>query len=119
MKARVLVVLLSLSASPTAVAAPVARMQWLDVGLAVAAIVLVLAGVWLFLRHRVRAARPRGPLELIQEMDLGARERLLLVRVSDEYLLLGATSQRITLLRRLEQPPLLADPNDRPREPTL
>lgn len=119
MAARTVLFLLVWAAAPAVAAAPVARMQWLDVGLAVAAGLLVIVGIWLFFRHRVRAPGPPGPLELVQEMDLGQRERLLLVRVGGEYLLLGATPQRISLLRRLEQPPMRPEPRDKPKEPTL
>lgn len=105
-------------AQPVIAAPTTDRLPWLDVGLitVVALLLLLVAGV--ALRRRTRAANRQGPAELIQEVDLGRRQRLLLVRVSGEYLLLGGTPRRLTLLQRLERPPVQPDPG-KPREPTL
>ncbi|MES1942473.1 Flagellar biosynthesis protein FliO [Salinisphaera sp. PC39] len=120
MTSRAVLALTVLAAAPAALAAPAAGARWLDIALAVAAGVLLLLAVWLFLRQRGRGARRRGPVELLQELDIGGRERLLLVRVSGEYLLLGATQERISLLRQLERAPVQpAAADEKPREPTL
>lgn len=57
----------------------------------------------------------RGPhinndnLKILSSLSLGAKEKLLLVQVGEEQLLLGATGQKISFLHRLEQ---TVGPND-------
>jgi len=43
-------------------------------------------------------------LKVIATLPLGSREKLLLVQVGDEQLLLGTTTQHISTLHRLDQP---------------
>lgn len=78
---------------------------WLDFTLPFA--LVAVAGVvawWLVRRYGVKWQRG-GALEVVQALQLGARERVVLVRVGDEYLLLGATPGKISLLQHLKQAP--------------
>lgn len=41
---------------------------------------------------------------MISNVSLGAKERLIVVQVNDEQLLLGVTNQQITLIEKLSKP---------------
>ena len=76
---------------------------------------LVLASIplVLWLVKRVQTIRPAGAvrqLELLAQLPLGARERVLLVRVQGRVLVLGATAQQITLLGEGDAANALAAP---------
>ena len=43
-------------------------------------------------------------MKVITSLSLGTKERLYVVEVNDQQLLLGVTSQQITLIEKLEQP---------------
>lgn len=45
-----------------------------------------------------------GTLKILASLSLGTKEKLLLVQVGEEQLLLGATNQSISILHRLDQP---------------
>lgn len=78
---------------------------WLDFTLPFALVAVAgVAAWWLVRRYGVKWQRG-GTLEVVQALQLGARERVLLIRVGDEYLLLGATPGRISLLQHLKQAP--------------
>lgn len=47
-------------------------------------------------------ASASGSMTVLDSIALGPRERLLVVRVGDEHLLLAATAQSINLLSRLD-----------------
>src|SRR3954463_3955042 len=67
-------------------------------------LLLVLAAIPLVLWvvKRVQTLQPAGrgprPLALAGQLALGARERVVLVRVQDRLLVLGVTPQQVTLL---------------------
>lgn len=70
---------------------------------------LIFAMAWLL--RRVQQITPRGGqvIRLLSSQALGPRERLLLVQVGEEQLLLGLTAGRITPLHVLKTPVSLAD----------
>ena len=74
----------------------------LGLGLVVA---LIFGLAWL-LRRMQNQTGPRGnqAIQLIASQSLGARERLLLVQVGEEQVLLGLTAGRITPLHVLKEP---------------
>jgi flagellar protein FliO/FliZ len=81
--------------------------------LAVIAAVLVLAR-WLPRLQGMRAAGA-GNLKVVEAMALGQKERLLVVQVGDEQILLGVTASGISALHRLDrplQPPAAGAPAD-------
>lgn len=71
-------------------------------------VVLGLIPVSLWVMKRLQTIRPGGAprqLEVIEQLPLGPRERLLLVRVHGRVLVLGATAQQVTLLAEAGDPP--------------
>lgn len=69
--------------------------------LTVIALIFVLA--WLFKRFNV-GATGNSVIKVLASVPLGRSERLMLVEVGGEQLLLGVTSQGISLLHRLDSP---------------
>ena len=69
-------------------------------------VALIPAALWLV--KRVQTLQPAGgarQLELLAQLPVGPRERVLLVRVQERCLVLGATAQQITLLGEADVPP--------------
>ncbi len=64
-----------------------------------AVMALIPAVLWVV--KRMQTIRPAGQprqMELIAQLPLGTRERVVMVRVQDRVLVLGATAQQVTLL---------------------
>jgi flagellar protein FliO/FliZ len=59
---------------------------------------------WLLKRSNSFHTAASGQLRVIAGLPLGARERAILVQVGDKQLLLGVTSQQISLLHTLDTP---------------
>ncbi|CAN7581568.1 flagellar biosynthetic protein FliO [Aquipseudomonas alcaligenes] len=110
------------SATPAAVAAPAvaaapvvnagggvaAQLGQLTIGLLlVVGVIFVLA--WLL--RRVQQMGPRGGqvIKLVSSQSLGPRDRLVLVQVGGEQILLGLTPGRITPLHVLKEPVHMPD----------
>ncbi|WP_407316753.1 flagellar biosynthetic protein FliO [Pseudomonas sp. nanlin1] len=74
-----------------------------------AVVVLIFALAWLL--RRVQQATPGGGqvIELIGSRALGPRDRLVLVQVGDEQILLGLSTGRITPLHVLHKPVSVPD----------
>jgi flagellar protein FliO/FliZ len=70
---------------------------------------LILGLAWLI--RRVQQTGPRGnnTIKLIATQHLGPRERLVLVQVGQEQLLVGLTAGRITPLHVMKEPVRLSD----------
>jgi len=69
-------------------------------------VALIPAALWLV--KRVQTLQPAGAprqLEVLAQLPVGPRERVLLVRVQERCLVLGATAQQITLLGEADLPP--------------
>ncbi|PAU65672.1 flagellar biosynthetic protein FliO [Pseudomonas sp. PIC25] len=106
----------ALAAEPAAqAAAPVAanggvggQLAQLLLGLLLVVGLIFLLG-WLL--RRVQRIGPRGGqvIKLLASQPLGARERLLLVQVGSEQILLGLTPGRISTLHVLSEPVHLPD----------
>jgi flagellar protein FliO/FliZ len=70
-------------------------------------VVLALIPASLWVMKRLQTMRPGGAsrqLEIIDQLPLGPRERVVLVRVHGRVLVLGATAQQITLLGEAGDP---------------
>ena len=65
---------------------------------------LIFALAWLLRRVQNTGSRQGQVIELISSRALGARDRLVLVQVGDEQILLGLTPGRITPLHVLKEP---------------
>ena len=66
-------------------------------------IALMLALAWLFKRVGPLAHSQQLPMKLIGGLNLGHREKVIVVEVADQWLVLGVTSQQITKLAELEK----------------
>jgi flagellar protein FliO/FliZ len=77
-------------------------------------VVLAAIPLVLWIVKRVQTLQPAGrgprPLQLAAQLPLGARERVVLVRVQERLLVLGVTPQQVTLLGE-------ADPHALPPAP--
>ncbi|MHB0763278.1 flagellar biosynthetic protein FliO [Stutzerimonas sp. NM35] len=114
---RILAFLALLLALPVMAAESSANMSGVDVGgqlsklllglLLVIGLIFLLA--WVL--RRMQRLNPRGnqAIKLISSHALGPRERLLLVQVGSEQILLGLSAGRITPLHVLEEPVHLPD----------
>ena len=70
-------------------------------------VVLALIPASLWIMKRLQTMRPGGAarqLEIMDQLPLGPRERVVLVRVQGRVLVLGATAQQITLLGEALEP---------------
>ena len=96
-------------ASATTVAAPVVgssiggQLTQLVLGLLLV-LGLIFALAWLLRRVQQAGPRQGQVIELISSRALGARDRLVLVQVGNEQILLGLTPGRITPLHVLKEP---------------
>ena len=96
-------------ASATTVAAPVVgssiggQLTQLVLGLLLV-LGLIFALAWLLRRVQQTGPRQGQVIELVSSRALGARDRLVLVQVGNEQILLGLTPGRITPLHVLKEP---------------
>ena len=96
-------------ANATAAAAPVVgssiggQLTQLVLGLLLV-LGLIFALAWLLRRVQQAGPRQGQVIELISSRALGARDRLVLVQVGNEQILLGLTPGRITPLHVLKEP---------------
>ena len=99
-----LVVSLALLSSPAfaAVAVGPGLMQWLlSCGLVIGFILLL---AWLLRKSRLIQPMTQGPMKVLSSLPLGTRERLLVVRVGEQQVLLGVTPGKISYLCQLDKP---------------
>ncbi len=85
-------------------------------------VVLALIPLVLWALKRQQNFQPPGrgprPLELTAQLALGARERVVMVRMQDRMLVLGVTPQQVTLLADTPAGPRAAEPVAAPAGPT-
>lgn len=120
---RILAFLSLLLALPAMAAEPAASMNSAGMGtqmtkllfglLLVIGLIFLLA--WLLRRMQQLNPRSNQAIKLISTHALGPRERLVLVQVGSEQVLLGLSAGRITPLHVLEEPVHL--PDDEPANP--
>ena len=75
----------------------------------IAVVVLILGLSWALKRLRVGAPKGRGAIAVLDELALGPRERIVLVRVGDSQVLLGVASGSVVSLTPLAAPIAVAD----------
>lgn len=81
------------------------------------ALAFVLALAWLFLKllHRastLRSGQATSPLQIVQHLSLGGRERVLVLRSGDQEYLLGVTPSQVQLLDKRSHQSPSASPTD-------
>lgn len=77
-------------------------LQWLVSCFLVIGLILVLA--WLIKKSRLVPALAQNQLRVISVLPLGNREKLLVVKVGEQQVLLGMTPTNINLLCQLDTP---------------
>ncbi len=67
-------------------------------------IILILVLGWLLKRLRLPSIQGDNNMKIVKQLTVGQKERILLLQVGDEQLLVGVTQHNISLLNKLEQP---------------
>lgn len=81
----------------------------------VVVVAAIFATAWGLRRWGHFRSSPRGELQVIGGLSMGPRERLVLVRVGQEQVLLGVAPGRIQTLHVLQQP-IAVDPDEPGRD---
>ncbi|CAM2852362.1 flagellar biosynthetic protein FliO [Vibrio neptunius] len=68
----------------------------------VVAFILFLA--WLLKRMRVPAMINQGGLNIVRQIPVGTRERIMIVQAGEEQFLVGVTAQSVQLISKLDTP---------------
>ncbi|WP_120510278.1 flagellar biosynthetic protein FliO [Photobacterium salinisoli] len=81
----------------------------LDMGATIGSLLLVLVLIvflaWLLRRMKLPGVSGGdNGLQIVRQVVVGQRERIVLVQVGDEQLLIGVTPQNISMLTKLETP---------------
>ncbi|WOE67725.1 flagellar biosynthetic protein FliO [Aeromonas allosaccharophila] len=76
--------------------------SWLLSSLMVIGLILVLG--FLLKKSKLATAMGGGQMRVIASLPVGYKEKLLVVRVGEQQLLVGVTPQQVNFLYRLEQP---------------
>lgn len=99
-----LVASLLATSTPLLAATPVGPglLQWLlSCGLVIGFILFL---GWLLRKSRLIQPMTQGPMRVLSSLPLGTRERLLVVKVGEQQILLGTTPGRISFLCQLDKP---------------
>lgn len=67
-------------------------------------LLIIFAAAWLLRRFGRFSAVAEGKLQVLGAISVGQRERIMLVQVGEEQLLIGVTTSRISTLHRLNAP---------------
>ena len=98
-----LVASLLATSTPLLAATPVGPglLQWLlSCGLVIGFILFL---GWLLRKSRLIQPMTQGPMRVLSSLPLGTRERLLVVKVGEQQILLGTTPGRISFLCQLDK----------------
>ena len=96
---------LLLFAAPTLAntgANPPSITSWLLSSLMVIGLILVLG--FLLKKSKLTTIMNGGQMKIVASLPMGYKEKLIVVKVGEQQLLLGVTPQQINFLYRLEQP---------------
>jgi flagellar protein FliO/FliZ len=68
-------------------------------------VILIVFLAWLLKRMKLPGTQGAdGALKVLKQLPIGQRERIVLLQVGEEQLLVGVTQHNISLLTKLEQP---------------
>lgn len=67
-------------------------------------IALILLLAWLLKRMRVPALGRQKGLNIIKQLPVGTRERVMIIQAGEDQYLIGVTTQSIQLLAKLDNP---------------
>jgi flagellar protein FliO/FliZ len=94
-------------------ASPLSVASVAQLALSLAAIVaLILAVSWVLKRLKLGTVRGRGDIAIIDQLALGPRERIVLVRVGESQVLVGIGAGGLTQLSPLATPIAVKNPPD-------
>jgi flagellar protein FliO/FliZ len=94
-------------------ASPVSVASVAQLALSLAAIVaLILAVSWVLKRLKLGTVRGRGEITIIDQLSLGPRERIVLVRVGESQVLIGVGAGGMVGLTPLAAPIAIKSPPD-------
>ena len=97
--------------SPSALPDPLSWSELLRVfGGLVAVIAVFVAALWLLKRFQPGMRASSGPMRVLSTLHLAPREKLLLVQVGEQQLLLGSSAQGLACLHVLPEPINLQPP---------
>ncbi len=65
---------------------------------------IIVGGAYLVRRFGGNLTAPAGPLKVLSAINVGARERVVLIQAGDEQLLLGVAPGRVELLKTPDSP---------------
>ncbi|MBE0493854.1 MAG: flagellar biosynthetic protein FliO [Thiomicrospira sp.] len=71
---------------------------------------IIFVGAWLVRRYGRFSAVADGQLRVLGMLSVGQKERIMLLQVGRQQLLVGVTSSRITTLHTLDEPIDVQDP---------
>lgn len=86
---------------PTVSASPVMEVWAALFGLTLIVLVVAALLVW-YRKLLIKQGGAGDPIQILHVKPLGARDRILVVRIEDRILVLGQTSNQISLLTELE-----------------
>ncbi|MGL5526223.1 MAG: flagellar biosynthetic protein FliO [Aeromonas veronii] len=92
----------ALAAEPGVGANPPSLTSWLLSSLMVIGLILVLG--FLLKKSKIATAMGGGQMRIIASLAVGYKEKLLVVKVGEQQLLVGVTPQQVNFLYRLEEP---------------
>lgn len=75
-------------------------------------VALVVAGWWLVQRAGGLQIKSGNGLRVVTALSVGPRERVVLIEIAGEQMLLGVAPGRVNLLHRFEQPVVAASSDD-------
>src|SRR5690606_28769319 len=75
----------------------------------VAVVVMIFATAWLIKRFTGLSALNNRQIKVLATLPVGARERVVLVEVGEQQLLLGVTPQQINTLHAFKEPVVIPD----------
>jgi len=82
-------------------------------------LVIIMGAAWLLRRMRGMTGARNASLKVISGLSIGAKERLVLIEVGKEQVLLGVSPGRVQTLHVLEEPVTLEDSAENTNNPFL
>ncbi|MGF1762826.1 flagellar biosynthetic protein FliO [Aliivibrio kagoshimensis] len=75
------------------------------IGSLIFVLLLIFGLAWMMKKMRVPGMMgSSGPLKVIKQMPIGPKERIMIIQVGEEQLVVGVTAHNINLLTKLETP---------------
>jgi flagellar protein FliO/FliZ len=75
-----------------------------SIGALLFVLVLIIGLGWGLKRMKIPTLNGHKDFQVIRQLPLGTKERLLVVQVGDEQYLIGSTAQNINLISKLDEP---------------